>query len=180
MKKLAFATLIAAAAAIAAPAEAQIRPFQISIAGGPSIPTGELSDEAGTGYHVQGSVGFNVPLLPFGVRADLLWQEFPLSGVDGHFRQVGGLLNGTFALPMPIIRPYLLAGAGVINHSEPETPHGDHAHEGGSSTDVGFNAGVGVQFPFVGMSGFLEARYLNIVGGNSEARSIPVSVGIRF
>jgi opacity protein-like surface antigen len=180
MKRIVFGTMIAAAAAFAAPADAQIRPFQISIAGGPSFTTGDLSSEAGTGYHVQGSVGFNVPLLPFGLRADALWQEFPVSGADGHFRQIGGLLNGTFALPMPIIQPYVLAGAGVINHREPDVEHGDHEHHGGSSTDVGFNAGAGVQFPFVGMSAFLEARYLNIVGGNSEARSIPVTIGIRF
>ncbi len=180
MKRLAFATIVAAAAAFAAPADAQIRPFQISIAGGPSFTTGDLSNEAGTGYHVQGSVGFNVPLLPFGVRADLLWQEFPVSGADGHFRQIGGLLNGTFSLPAPIIRPYVLAGAGVINHTEPETTHDGHIHTGSSSTDVGFNAGAGVEFPFVGMSAFLEGRYLNIVGGNSAARSIPVTIGIRF
>jgi opacity protein-like surface antigen len=180
MKKIAFVTMIAAAAAFASPADAQVRPFQISIAGGPSFPTGHLSDEAGTGYNVQGSVGFGVRGLPFGLRADLLWQEFPLTGVDGHFRQIGGLLNATFALPLPFMQPYLLAGAGLINHSEPETVHGGHRHDGSSSTDIGFNAGGGVQFPFAGMSGFVEAKYLNIVGGNEDARSIPVSIGIRF
>ncbi|CAN5790903.1 hypothetical protein BH23GEM6_BH23GEM6_01510 [soil metagenome] len=180
MKKIAFATMVAALAAFAAPADAQVRPYQISIAGGPSFPTGELKDEAGTGYNVQGSVGFGVRMLPIGLRADLLWQEFPLSGVDGHFRQIGGLLNGVFALPLPQLQPYALAGVGVINHREPETPHGGHAHEGQSSTDFGFNAGAGVQFPFAGMSGFAEVRWLNLVGGNSEARSIPVTIGIRF
>jgi opacity protein-like surface antigen len=180
MKKIAFATMVAAMAAFAAPADAQIRPYQISIAGGPSFPTGELSDEAGTGYNVQGSVGFGVPMLPIGLRADLLWQEFPLTDADGHFRQIGGLLNGVFALPLPMLQPYALAGVGIINHTEPETPHGDHAHEGHSSTDIGFNAGAGIQFPFAGMSGFAEVRWLNLVGGNTEARSIPVTIGIRF
>ena len=181
MKRTTFVTMIAALAVLAAPADAQIvRPWQISIAGGPSFTTGDLSSEAGTGYHVQGSVGFGLPLLPFGLRADLLWQEFPVSGANGHFRQIGGLLNGTFALPMPLLQPYALAGVGLIQHTEPEVAHAGHVHHGESSTDLGFNAGAGVQFPFVGMSAFVEARWLNLVGGNAEARSIPVSVGIRF
>lgn len=182
MKKILFATVIAAFAAGAASAEAQVRPFQISIAGGPSFPAGHLSDEANTGYHVQGSVGFGVPLLPIGLRADLLWQEFQLAGegASGHFRQIGGLLNGVFALPMPLLQPYALAGVGLIQHTEPETVHGGHTHTGTSETKVGFNAGAGVQFPFAGMSGFLEARYLNLAGGHEDARSIPVSIGIRF
>ncbi len=175
MKKIAFATMIAAAAAFAAPADAQVRPFQISIAGGPSFPTGHFTDDVGTGYNVQGSVGFGVRGLPFGLRADLLWQEFKIAEADGHARQIGGLLNATFALPMPFIQPYLLAGAGVINHSEPEGSPDVHG-----GTDIGFNAGGGVQFPFAGMSGFVEAKYLNIVGGNEDVRSIPVSIGIRF
>jgi opacity protein-like surface antigen len=173
MKKIAFVTMIAAAAALAAPADAQVRPFQISIAGGPSFPIGHLSDDAGTGYNVQGSIGFGMPMLPFGLRADLLWQEFKLSGQDGHARQIGGLLNATFGLPLPFIQPYLLAGAGVINHTDP-------VHEVHSGTDVGFNVGGGVQFPFAGMSGFVEAKYLNVIGGNEDARSVPVSIGIRF
>lgn len=173
MKKTMFATVFVALAALAVPAEGQVRPFQISIAGGPSFPTGDLSLEANTGYHVQGSVGFGVPMLPFGVRADLLWQEFP-DVHSGHVRQIGGLLNGTIGLPLPILQPYALAGVGLINHRESET------HGGESSSNIGFNAGAGVQFPFVGMSAFAEARWLNIAGGHEAARSIPVSVGIRF
>ena len=36
-----------------------------------------LADAAGTGYHVQGSIGFGLPMLPFGIRADALWNEVP-------------------------------------------------------------------------------------------------------
>jgi opacity protein-like surface antigen len=175
MKKMAFVATIAAAVALAAPVDAQqiVRPWQISIGGGPSFTTGHLSEEAGTGYNVQGSVGFGVPMLPFGVRADLLWQEFP-DVHSGHVRQIGGLLNATVGLPLPLLRPYALAGVGLINHREGE------AHGNESSTDVGFNAGFGIEFPFVGLSGFAEARWLNLVGGNEDARSIPVTLGIRF
>lgn len=174
MRKIALLVAVAAvaAAAQAEVAAAQVRPFTIGISGGPSLARGELAEEANTGYHVQASLGFNMPLFPLGVRADLLWQEFP-DVHDGHIRQIGGLLNGIFSLPLPILTPYGLVGAGVINSTEPEE------HGGGSETAVGLNAGVGVQFPFVGMSGILEARFLNLLGA-TEHQSIPISVGIRF
>jgi hypothetical protein len=151
--------------------EAQVRPWVISIAGGPSFPVGELTDEASTGWHVQGSVGFGLPLLPVAFRGDLLWQEFPDVHGD-EVRQIGGLANAVLSMPMALIRPYVLLGAGLIRTEE----HGD------SGSDVGFNAGGGIDFPFMGLGGFIEVRYLNIFGGGeaTDFQSVPVSVGIRF
>ena len=177
-----FTLFVAVAAfAVAGHAEvatAQVRPFTIGISGGPSLARGHLAEDAGTGYHVQGSVGFNMPLFPVGLRADLLWQEFP-DEHEGHFRQIGGLLNGILGLPLPVLQPYAVVGAGLINTTEPDSDHGDHSHAGESETGVGFNAGIGIQFPFVGMSGVLEARILNLFG-DTDHQSIPISVGIRF
>jgi len=164
-------------------AEAQIRPWQISIAGGPSLPTGDFRDEANTGFHVQGSVGFDVPLFPLGIRADLLWQELPDAIADGEwFRQIGGMLNGTFGIPLVFIRPYGLIGGGLLNTRTPDVQHGGHGHEGETINLVGFNLGGGLEFPFVGLTGFLEARFLNLFGGTDAThfQTIPVSVGIRF
>lgn len=169
---LAFALLAGATGA-----EAQVRPFTIGISGGPSFPTGdEFSAEAGTGYHVQASIGFAPALLPVGVRADLLWQEFP-DEHEGNFREIGGLANAIVALPLPIARPYLLGGVGAINHATPEEEHGDHAHEGESGTELAWALGGGIEFPFAGLTGVLEARYL---AAGEEHRAIPISVGIRF
>lgn len=170
-----FAAVFTASIALPEQAEGQYRPWEISIGGGPSFPTGDFSDIAGTGYHVQGSVGFDLPLLPFGLRADVLWQE--LDAQDDWFRQVGGLANATFGLPLIFIQPYALVGAGVIRTSAPDVGPGS-----ASSTDVGFNAGVGLDFPFVGLGGFIEARYLNVFGSDNATnfRVIPVTVGIRF
>lgn len=160
--------------AVATPAEAQLRPWEISIAGGPSFPMSDLKDQADTGYHVEGSVGFDVPMLPFGIRADAFWQEFPDSD-DGWFRQIGGILNATAGVPMAVIQPYVLAGVGYLRT---ETPNElDDAESG-----VGVNAGAGIDFPFMGLGGFLEARYMNLLGSDEVKmyRSIPVTVGIRF
>lgn len=169
--------IVAALLGGASTASAQVRPFTIGISGGASFPTGaEFSAEAGTGYHVQASVGFAPALLPVGVRADLLWQEYP-DAVGGHFREIGGLANAIVALPLGIARPYLLGGAGVISHSAPEEEHGDHTHEGESGASAAFAAGGGIEFPFLGLTGAIEARYL-LAG--EEHRGVPVSFGIRF
>ncbi|MEX2571844.1 MAG: outer membrane beta-barrel protein [Gemmatimonadota bacterium] len=172
--------MIAALAGVST-AEAQLRPWQISIAGGPSFATGEFSDQAGTGYNVQGSVGFSLPLLPFGVRGDLFWQELP-DEEDGWFRQIGGLLNAVFEVPLVIVQPYGLVGGGVLRTDTPDVDHTGHVHTGESETTVGLNAGLGIEFPFAGLGGFVEARYLNLVGGGDAThfQSIPVTIGIRF
>jgi hypothetical protein len=161
--------------AFAGDSHAQVRPFTIGISGGPSFPTGDLGDETSTGYHVQGSVGFGLAMLPIGLRLDALWQELP-DVHDGTMRQIGGLLNGTFGLPLGVAQPYGLVGVGLLNSTEAEE------HGGGSENTLGFNAGVGIQFPFVGMSGVIEARYLNLFGSGEAThfQSIPVSFGIRF
>ncbi|MQA90709.1 MAG: outer membrane beta-barrel protein [Gemmatimonas sp.] len=160
-------------------AEAQVRPWEISIAGGPSFATGDFSDVVDTGYHVQGSVGFDPPLLPIGLRADLFWQELPSAtdANDDWARQIGVHANAIFEMPFALIQPYGLAGIGIMNSSVT----GDSVDEDSEAT-VGFNAGVGVEFPFVGLGGFVEARYLNIFGNEnaSDLRTIPVTVGIRF
>lgn len=172
---------VVAAVSQAAPAEAQLRPWEISIAGGPSFPVGDLRDEANLGYHVQGSVGFGVPMLPLGLRVDAFWQEVP-DATEGNFRQIGGLLNGTFGLPLVFISPYGLVGVGVLRTETPTVAHADHTHAGETETLIGFNAGLGVDFPFVGLTGFLEARYLNLFGGSEAThyQTVPVSFGIRF
>lgn len=170
------AVLVAALALFAAPAEAQLRPWEISIAGGPSTPVGDFSDVAGTGYHVQGSIGFGIPLFPVGLRADVLWQELP-DDIDGNFRQIGGIANATLGMPLILIEPYVLGGVGMFSVSEPDADHGDHTHAEGSETTTGFNVGAGLEAGLLGLKGFIEARYLDAGNG---FRTIPITVGIRF
>jgi opacity protein-like surface antigen len=177
-KSLLFSALtMVMTAALAAPAEAQVRAYTIGISGGPSIPLGsEFREEARTGYHVQGSVGFAPAALPVGIRADLLWQVFP-DAHAGSFRQIGGFANALVGVPFGPARPYLLGGVGVVNHTPPDEDHGDHAHEGESETNFAFALGGGLEFPFLGLTGVLEARFMDAGG---DHRGVPISFGIRF
>lgn len=170
------AALAAALTVFSASAEAQLRPWEISIAGGPSLVTGGFDDVASTGYHVQGSVGFGIPLFPVGVRGDVLWQELP-DEVSGNFRQIGGIANVTLGMPLILIEPYVLGGVGIFSHTEPDELHPDHVHESESQTSTGFNVGAGLEAGLLGLKGFGEVRYLDAGNG---VRTIPITVGIRF
>jgi hypothetical protein len=147
-----------------------------SLGAGPSFPLDHLAEEANTGFHLQGSVGLGLPLLPIGARADLIWQQFP-DVHEGNFTALGGLLNATLALPMPMASPYLIGGVGLMHYDEPEVDHGGHTHEGESGTDFAFGIGAGLQLRLFGLGGFIEARYLDWGHGNS---AIPVTIGLSF
>lgn len=156
-------------------ADAQLPGVRLGVAGGPSFPLGDLADEASTGFHVRGGLGVEFSLVPLGVRADVVWQRFPDEHA-GNFTQLGGLLNATWRMPMPLARPYLVGGAGLMRHEEPDEDHGDHAHES-ESTEFAFAVGGGVEFRLLGLGAFLEARYLDWSGGH---RAVPLTLGITF
>jgi opacity protein-like surface antigen len=170
--------LLSSIVALALPggADAQLPGVRLGVAGGPSFPLGDLADEASTGFHLRGGLGVEIPLVPLGVRADVVWQQFPDEHA-GNFTQLGGLLNATWRMPMPLARPYLIGGAGLMRHEEPDEDHGDHAHEGGSSTEFAFAAGGGLEIRLLRLGAFLEARYLDWGGGH---RAVPLTLGITF
>jgi opacity protein-like surface antigen len=162
--------------ALAGTAAAQIPGVSLGLAGGPSFPLGDFGNEADTGFHLRGSLGLEIPLIPLGARADVIWQRFPDEHA-GNFTQLGGLLNATWRLPFPVASPYLIGGAGLMRHSEPETDHGDHAHIGETRTEFAYGLGGGVQLRLLVFGAFVEARYLDWGHGN---RAIPLTVGITF
>lgn len=167
---------LAVALALPAAADAQFPGVRLGVAGGPSFPLGDLADEANAGFHVRGGLGLEIPLLPLGVRADVIWQRFP-DVESGNFTQLGGLLNATWRMPMPLARPYLVGGAGLMRHEEPDVDHVDHAHESGTSTEFAFAVGGGLELRLIGLGAFLEARYLDWGQGH---RAVPVTIGITF
>lgn len=178
---LSAALVTAVVVPLSAEAQVQTRPWVISIAGGPSFPAGDFGEIASTGYHVQGSVGWNFPNVPVGIRADLIWQEVQREEA-GWFRQVGGLLNGTYGFSIGSVQPYGLVGVGYIHTDEPTTILPDGTTFENDETNFGFNAGLGLDFPFMGLAGFVEARYLNLLGGDQakNLQVVPLSFGIRF
>ena len=166
---------LAAAAALAAPAPASAQ-LELGVGGGPSFPSQRLNDEADPGWHAQGSLWLGVPVLPVGLRGDVLWQTFP-DDVNGDFRQLAGFASAVAELPSPVIRPYGLVGVGLVKHTGPGEDHPGHVHVDEDDTDVGFQVGAGVRLGLLGLNAFAEARWVDM--GEDHA-GVPLTVGIVF
>jgi hypothetical protein len=168
--------MIAAAAAVLAlaaggPAQAQVG---FGVAGGPSFPLGTLADAVDLGFHGGVAADIGLPLLPFSVRADAMFQRLP--GINGgdSFQQVAGTLNGQLdLLPLPVVSAYVTGGVGLYGSN--------FGRDAGDSwtAHTGINAGVGAQVNLFVIRPFVEARFHRVL--SDPGRSfLPVTVGFFF
>jgi hypothetical protein len=164
--KMTVAVAALAMAFTAADSAAQVR---LSLAGGPSFPTGG-DHHLDMGFHVQLAGELSAPALPFGLRLDGAFNRF---GEDhGNFDVFSGTANALFNLPMTGLTPYLIAGAGLYSSV-------DQAHDNERVNNFGVNAGVGVNLGLPGLGVFVEARVHNPFG-DEALRFVPLSFGVRF
>jgi hypothetical protein len=175
---LASAALIAAAA----PASAQgYNPFQIGAAGGIAFPTSDLGNVANTGYDIAVMVGYKPQFTPIGVRAEAAYNQFGSKVFNGNVNIPSFTGNLVFGLPMGMLSPYAIGGAGLYRTNVNLT-------NGGSAGEnhFGFNIGGGIKIPLsTSFETFVEARYnrvsINNSGGGSSSLSfVPVTVGVMF
>jgi hypothetical protein len=153
-------------------AQAQ-RPIQLGIAAGASIPTSDLADQTDTGYHVTGVAEIAPMLMPFGVRAELMFNQLKIKGSSDNLNVFALSGNAIFGLPGIVISPYLIGGAGYYNSKF--TGLSD------SSNDLGLNGGVGAKFRLGTLSTFGEIRYHNVfTDGDTDLRLVPITFGILF
>jgi hypothetical protein len=148
-------------------AEAQLR---FNVNAGASMPMSETGDLWNAGLRVGAGVEFRVPLVPVGLRVDGAYDRLGVK-LDGgpNLSIMSGTANAVFSLPlMPI---YAVGGIGMYRSD---------AGEGATSTDLGFNGGLGLRLPLPMFSPFVEARFhqINVEGGNF--RYVPIVAGIRF
>jgi len=176
--------LAIAAAAFAAPAEAQL-PFRLGVQAGASIPTGDMGDGAETGYHVGLLAEAKPVLLPIGVRADVIYNEFGSSGEDDvDFRLLNVNANAIFEMPGVGLRPYLLGGLGWYRGN-----FNADGESGDAESAIGFNVGGGIKFGLAGFGAAVEAHYRSVnlefdvpVIGTQELKTtfVPVSFVLTF
>ncbi len=182
------AAITAAVLFTASPAAAQ-SPVSFGLGAGITLPTGDTKDVFDeSGYHVQGMLGFGLPMLPVGLRVDLAYHAFNGEISEGDFtvkvdqRLFVANLNGIVKVPgMVVAAPYLIGGIGLYNNG------GDVDGESvDSESDFGLNIGGGIKFNLAGFSTFLEARYHYImdkekgVAGDFNSTYIPITFGIMF
>lgn len=178
----AVAGLTLAAAAIAAPAQAQnvsdARTVRFGVQGGLSMPTGDFGDVAEMGFLIGGMMDIRPATLPVDFRIDLAYNRWGLDDggldLDGSFS--GLSLGGNVVVAIPTegtVGPYVLGGLGMYRTTI------EVEDEDESETDLGMQLGGGLNFRLSGFETFVEARYHKIFG-DTDADFLPIVFGIRF
>ena len=172
---------IAAIALVAAPrvSHAQLgvlKPFQLGVAGGGSLPMSDLSNTSKTGYNGTVALGINLPIIPVGLRVDGAYNAFSAKVAGGaklHVMSATGSI--VYGLPIPGLSPYLIGGAGIYmpTVTAPGLASTTEHH-------FGWNAGAGVNLPLSGFKAFVEARYNRISANGAKMEFVPVTFGLMF
>jgi hypothetical protein len=170
--------LVVACAGVLSPMtglEAQ-RPVSVALAGGVSLPQGDLADGVDTGWHALAALVLSTLTQPLGLRVDVAYNRFALKGANGNQSVGSATLNGTYRVPMTNspMSPYLIAGVGAYR-TECSLAVGCDA-----TTKFGWNAGLGTKLYVLGFRSFLEARYHRTKRGDAHLNYFPLTFGLLF
>ena len=166
--------------ASAAPLGAQ-RPISIGIAGGVSVPEGDLRQGANTGWAALGTLALSTLMQPLGLRLDVAYNRFAFNdrvqaavGGTGYETVGSATLNVTYRLPMTNspISPYLISGLGAYRTSCSLGPGCEGA------THYGWNVGLGSKLQVLRVRTFIEARYHRTGRGDAGVHFFPLMLGI--
>lgn len=178
MKLSRFATIAAAAAALAAIPGRTLRAqgtdpsVHFGAFGGLSIPLSDLSRTAQTGFTLGGMAEGTPQGWPVALRGELAYSSF--SGKHNYVAQNVTALNIDAVLPlMPSgDTPYFLGGIG-LNHTS--------AFAGlASENDIGFNFGGGMKWQLADVSTYLELRYVYVSHSGASWQMLPLTFGVLF
>ena len=109
-------------AAGSAPLSAQVvvsRPVRFGVMGGATVPVSDMSDISKTGWNAGALLEAGVPLFPWGLRIDAMWNQ--LGKKDTEFgsvknRIIDGTVNATYSFGgLSTTKFYLIGGLGVYN-----------------------------------------------------------------
>lgn len=165
-----------------APLAAQ-RAVSLGIAGGVSVPEGDLRQGANTGWAALGALAWSTLMQPLGLRLDVAYNRFAFNdrvqaavGTSGHETVGSATLNATYRLPMTNspMSPYLVTGLGAYRTSCSLGPGCEGA------THYGWNVGLGSKLLVLGVRSFVEARYHRTGRGEAGVHFFPLMVGIMF
>ncbi|MFN2566468.1 MAG: outer membrane beta-barrel protein [Gemmatimonadaceae bacterium] len=156
--------------------EAQQRPISLGLAGGVSLPQGDLADGVNTGWHAMGTIALSTLMQPLGLRLDVAYNRFEVSAGDGNQTVGSATLNGTYRLPMANspMSPYLISGLGAYR------TECSLALECEATTKFGWNVGLGARLFVLGFRSFVEARYHRTKRGDSDVNYFPLTFGLMF
>jgi len=180
-RSLLFAGCIAAL--VSAPMLAAQRPVSLGLAGGVSIPQGDLREGSETGWHGLATIVVSTLMQPLGLRLDAAYNRFAYSDAvqaaraeDGYESVSSATLNATYRLPMTDspLSPYLISGLGAYRLECSAGPGCD------ATTRYGWNVGLGTKLYVLGFRSFLEGRYHRTERGDRDVNFFPLTFGLSF
>jgi opacity protein-like surface antigen len=179
------AAALALAFLLGAPA-AHAQGAEFSLGGGATIPLGDFSDAAKTGFHGLVGVSFAPRSFPLGIQIDGMYQRLKQDDAfvgDRSFQLLQGTANLVYKFKSSEdsqFRPYLIGGVGLYNTKLVGGDDVAGPGEGNTETDFGLNGGAGFDIKAGGIGLFLEGRFHNVFGGGTDANFIPITLGIRL
>jgi opacity protein-like surface antigen len=175
-----FSSVIAAAALVLAGSAAQAQgynPFQIGAAGGIAIPVSDLGNSANMGYNISVAVGYKPEFTPIGIRAEAAYNQFGLQGGGGNINIPAFTGNLVLGLPLGMLSPYAIGGAGLYRPNVELNGLGS----GNAENHFGFNIGGGIRIPLsTSFETFVEARYNRVTVNGGSLSFVPITVGVMF
>lgn len=159
-------------------------PLKFTLYGGAALPINKTQDVVKTGFTVGGALDYKVPLLPFGLRGEVIYSSWDarnltITGTSADVSEFGGNLNFVSWIPTltaGLVRPYLTGGPSYSRVEESPT--------GGPGSLAlnrwGFNLGVGVHFSLGDLGARIDARYRKLSREPEDWTYIPVTLGITF
>ncbi|HTS87447.1 MAG TPA: hypothetical protein VMG41_03060 [Gemmatimonadales bacterium] len=169
MKRLLSVVSALALASVLGTSQASAQSLSLGVGGGVTIPTGNFSDAAKTGWHALANLGVDLQG-GFGIRADAFYGQNTFKAGSGKFKLAGGLGNITYSLShTPGVTPYLIGSAGLFNVKTDVT---------GSASSTKFTIGGGAGLKL--SSFFVEGRFLSIQTSGGSSSFIPITAGFHF
>ena len=168
--------------AATANAQSMSKPVSFGIAGGMSVPTGDLGNVLSTGYNLSGMLNFRGPAWPVSLRVEGQWQHFGVTNVaDANVKSIGGLANLVYGFgSKSMVRPYVTGGLGFFHITSDFGNTCGLADCSTSDNKFGFDVGAGLQFQLTGISTFVEGDWQSIQTSGSADHMFPIRVGVRF
>lgn len=176
--------------------------FYMGIAGGSTMPMGELKDNVSNSYDMGWNVtvpfGWDFGSFPLGLRFDLAMDNLmgKTSLVDAFGNPMSNVAiysgSGGLKLNLPIFRTasrfYLMGGAGAHRITGYATSVDSTETIMTAKTNVGWYGGAGLNFRFGRTALFVESRYINIEPKQpvpagfayAKANYIPIILGFQF
>lgn len=143
----------------------------LAVAAGVGMPTSDFGSAHKGGYLGNARVFIYPGHSRVGVQVDLAYGRFAGQGGNADFKPftaMGSLLFGSARSRH--IRPYFLAGAGLMAKGSTMNEYSRFAVQGGAGLSIGSGS----------ISAFLEARYVSSVEAITLASYVPILAGVVF